>query len=170
MPCSLDIAPIAVGFLYAGSYFPSLVQKLKWIYVVPLVFVFAFTFYFNDFYFGETDVYVVNMCQGQFGSVTMFSLAALSGCIITLFLSCRIKRKQLLFFGQNTLVIYGLHNIFKDIYPAVIIKILSLFHLYVPTPFMGCIVGIITFVLLMLTMIPIINFINAQFQIVLGRF
>ena len=169
LPFSLDIVPIVVGFLYIGSYFPSLVKKLNWIHIAPLALVFAFAYYINNLYYGETYGYVVNMCQGQFGSVALFTIAALSGSIVTLYLSCKIKANSLLFWGQNTLIIYGLHNIFKDIYPAVIIKALSLFHLYAPTLFMDCIVGIITFALLMLTMIPIINIINKRFQYVLGR-
>lgn len=164
------MVPITVGFLYIGSYFPSLVNKLKWIHVLPLVIVFAFAYYFNKECFGEAGVYVVNMCQGQFGSVLLFTVAALCGSIVALFLSYGIKARQLLFFGQNTLIIYGLHNIFKDIYPAVIIKALSLFHVYTPTAFWDCIVGIITFVLLMLTMIPIIKFFNVRLKFVLGRF
>lgn len=47
---------------------------------------------------------------------------------------------------------------------------MSLVNIYESTVMMDSLVGLMTFVLLMLTMIPIINLINKRFSFVLGRF
>ena len=166
----MDLAPVTVGFLYLGSFFPAIMNIVKRVHVITLLIVFVLAFCLNIRYFGPSDGYVVNMCQGQFGSGILFTVAALSGSIITLYLSSRIKTKELLFWGQNTLIIYGLHNIFKDIYPMIIKKAMLLTHIYEPTVIMDSIVGLITFVLLMLSMIPIINVVNKRFTFILGKF
>lgn len=170
LPFSLDLAPLSVGFLYVGSYFPYLLKKIRWIHIIPLIIVFVVSYYLNKKYYGLEDSYVVNMCQTQFGSMFLFTVTALTGSIVTLFLSSKVEIKSLLFWGQNTLIIYGLHNIFKDIYPVIIIKVMTLSHIYEPTVLFDSFVGFMTFMLIMLTMIPIINLINKRFSSVLGKF
>lgn len=119
LPFSLDLSPIVVGFLYLGSYIPSVIRKIRWGHIIIAILVFVIAFCCNHNFFSPDEGYVVNMCQGQFGSIILFTVAAISGSTVTLYLSSKIRIKQLLFLGQNTLIIYGLHNIFKDIYPVI---------------------------------------------------
>lgn len=153
-----------------GSFFPTILQKLKWQNVLLALLIFTLSCGLQLVYYSNESAYIVNMCQGVFGQPVLFFITAISGSLILLFFSSKMKVNSLLFIGQNTLVIYGLHNIFKDIYPIFVLKGLGMIGLECSSFIGSFIAGVIVFILTMLSLWPIINIVNRKFKFMLGKF
>jgi len=166
LPFSLDIAPIVVFFLYVASK----VEKISSIHTPILLMVFIASYIANLYLEGRIGTLTVNMCQSTFGNYGLFLTTAITGSVLCIKLSKRFKSTPFVaFIGENTLIVYGLHNIFKDIYPILLVKGLSLANITLYDGFVQFLMGVFILVLILVSFIPIINLIKGYLPFMIGK-
>lgn len=143
----------AIGFLAIGYYGYNYIIKMraKNLHIVILSIICMFLSYYNN---------IIDLYGLKFGNPIVYTFCSVIGAVSVIFLFKNCKVKALQYFGNNTLIIMGTHQIIL----CYIINHITGIEKY------GYIYGIAILAILLVIEIPIIYFINNYAFFILGQF
>ena len=164
LPYSIDMALISVPFLYVGYLCFRKISPPPDLYkIVVLIITYVVSLSANYLLMEERRV---DMYEASLGNYLLFYFAALTGSFIAIFMSMKIRQNRLLlFFGRNTLAIYGFHMIVGVVLSILVSRIVGSPLSEIEMVMLGVIKTIINLSL----MIPICVIVNKYFPWILGR-
>lgn len=168
LPLTLDAAMTALVFFYIG------IRLREYLYNKKVnnkdLLVYGILFFFINTIFGVFLNSRVNIHGCKFGNPIYFYIAALSGTISVISFCCWIERKKnfnllrkiLVFYGQNSLVMFGMQSLLLHLYIFVINRITGeAYILYEKLPIPYVLIG---FVLITFIELPIILYIYSKIK------
>lgn len=161
LPWSLDISLLCVFFTALGYVLKDWIWKEHHVmsYMFTLVF-FVISIYYNYLHIGSS----VDLYSCRIGNPVLFYISAICGIYLTIGVSNILcKRIDLmglvLFYGQNSLIVYALHIPF--------LLVINLSLRWIP---IGWVAGILQTIIILLIQIPLINLVNSKFRWMTGKF
>lgn len=158
LPWSIDIALYCVIFTMVGYWSKKTVWKKR-----PLVtYIFAFiilltSVYMNYQYSGDT----VDLYSCRIGCYPLFFVSAFAGIYLSIgFAKLWVENKILIYFGQNSMLVYSVHFLF-------LLLVTKTIGMILPS---GIISNIVEVSIIFIILVPIINAINAHFKWMTGKF
>ncbi len=177
LPWAVDTMPIVLVFLCAGYFMREYYPKWKKVSGRRLVLwgslaaLFASSLLF--WHLNKTSVGTVDMFYGIYGSFPLYFLAAFSGSLFVMMIAENLlpKMKWLTYVGQNSLIIYALHQ--KVIFGVIAVILTALFgksFLFLGYTSLEKIGNGLTYLILTLLMaVPIIWFLSRYGAPLIGR-
>jgi acyltransferase len=161
LPWGLDIAFTAIAFYAAGFFFRNRYEESFYKKGVYLFLILFFTNLLIGFKIPRVDMYHL-----VYNNYIFFYLSAFSGMFAYLYLARKIGSSKILeYYGKNSIIILGLHNLIASMLKYVLIFSQKLFHLSIDqnSIFLIKLIGVLVL------LIPAIYLINNHFSFILGN-
>jgi fucose 4-O-acetylase-like acetyltransferase len=161
LPWGLDIAFTAIVFYAAGFFFRSRYEEAFYKRGVYLFLILLFTNLLLCFKIPRVDMYHL-----VYNNYILFYISAFSGILAYLYLARKVGSFKILeYYGKNSIIILGLHNLIASILKYVLIFSQKLLHFSVDpnSIFLLKLIGVLVLI------IPVISIINKHFSFILGN-